>query len=539
MKRVLYAFWMMALLLSAATGSYAQVAVNTDGTAPHASAMLDVKSTTKGFLLPRLTTAQRTTLGASATAGLVVYDTDLGKLYFHNGTTWNEGGVGTYWNKSGSNIFQATLTDNVGIGTMTPARRLEVYSGAEYRALRLNSTSSGAVIEFMSGSSIDWNVGTWGNVLRFATSTDDFASVTDQYYITQDEFSPFATAAKSSGASSRRWSKLYSVDGDFSGSVGIGTTSPVRKLHVHSTDWHAVRISTDYSSSAGPRIELVGDVTTDWAITSYNNAFYLESSDNDFIASETQLYVSKTVFQPWTNNTKSLGSSTQRWSTTYSIDGNFSEDVTVSGDLNTGSIVPTGNTLDIKGSGNPYVYILSNALNEDAILHIGEFSHDYGLYWLYDGGEDALKLFGQSSSGSHGPHWTVYRNSGNMTFAGNLALGTEFASGYRLSVDGKIICEEARVRMSEDWPDYVFGKEYNLLPVEKLESFIDANGHLPNIPPASEIEASGVDLGEMQRLMMEKIEELSLYIIEQQKRMTDQQSQIDDLKHQIAKLQEK
>ena len=72
----------------------------------------------------------------------------------------------------------------------------------------------------------------------------------------------------------------------------------------------------------------------------------------------------------------------------------------------------------------------------------------------------------------------------------------------------------------------MFKKDYKLLPVEKLGAYIQENGHLPNIPPAEEINKSGLDVGEMQKRMMEKIEELSLYIVEQQK-------QIQALKEQL------
>ena len=107
-----------------------------------------------------------------------------------------------------------------------------------------------------------------------------------------------------------------------------------------------------------------------------------------------------------------------------------------------------------------------------------------------------------------------------------MAIGSTFATGYKLSVSGKIICTELRVNLVADWPDYVFKKDYKLLPVEKLGAYIQENGHLPNIPPAEEINKSGLDVGEMQKRMMEKIEELSLYIVEQQK-------QIQALKEQL------
>ena len=96
--------------------------------------------------------------------------------------------------------------------------------------------------------------------------------------------------------------------------------------------------------------------------------------------------------------------------------------------------------------------------------------------------------------------------------------------GYKLAVTGKIICEEVKVKLvSSGWPDYVFANDYKLRPLQEVEKFIQINKHLPNIPSAAEVEKNGIEVGDMQKRMMEKIEELTLYVIELQK-------QVDDLK---------
>lgn len=92
-------------------------------------------------------------------------------------------------------------------------------------------------------------------------------------------------------------------------------------------------------------------------------------------------------------------------------------------------------------------------------------------------------------------------------------------SNYKLAVSGKMICEEVRVKLAGNWPDYVFDNNYKLKPLNEVEQFIAQNKHLPNIPAAAEVEKNGMELGDMQKKMMEKIEELTLYIIEQNKRI--------------------
>ncbi len=111
-----------------------------------------------------------------------------------------------------------------------------------------------------------------------------------------------------------------------------------------------------------------------------------------------------------------------------------------------------------------------------------------------------------------------YTNSANRMFImanGNVGIGTDNPAN-KLSVNGDIRSREVTVELI-NWPDYVFHKTYQLLPLNQLEEFITLNNHLPGIAPAKEMETNGLQLGDMQKKMMEKIEELTLYIIQQQK----------------------
>lgn len=101
-------------------------------------------------------------------------------------------------------------------------------------------------------------------------------------------------------------------------------------------------------------------------------------------------------------------------------------------------------------------------------------------------------------------------------------------SGYKLSVDGKVVCEELLVQLSP-WPDYVFNADYKLKPLSEVESFIQTNNHLPGMPNAKEVQTEGLNVGEMQKLMMEKIEELTLYMIELQKENAALNTELDTL----------
>ncbi|MCD0473275.1 hypothetical protein LPB87_02595 [Flavobacterium sp. EDS] len=135
-------------------------------------------------------------------------------------------------------------------------------------------------------------------------------------------------------------------------------------------------------------------------------------------------------------------------------------------------------------------------------------------------------------------HKFVVRGSakieGNILTDSNIGIGTSnFVDGadtYRLSVKGKIRAEE--IKVYNTWADYVFSKDYKLPNLKEVEKYIAENGHLPNVPSAKEVTEKGLELGEMVKIQQEKIEELTLYLIQQNKDM-------EELKAQMKKIIEK
>ncbi len=111
---------------------------------------------------------------------------------------------------------------------------------------------------------------------------------------------------------------------------------------------------------------------------------------------------------------------------------------------------------------------------------------------------------------------------------GAVGIGTYTTAGYKLAVNGNIRSKEVVVETG--WADFVFAKEYKLLPLSEVESFIKTNKHLPDVPSAIEIQTNGLKVGEMQTKAMQKIEELTLYIIEMKKEMEAMKNIIDQKK---------
>jgi hypothetical protein len=101
-------------------------------------------------------------------------------------------------------------------------------------------------------------------------------------------------------------------------------------------------------------------------------------------------------------------------------------------------------------------------------------------------------------------------------------------------LDGTLRAKEIQVKTNV-WADYVFDKNYKLIPLSKVEEFVDENKHLPNIPSAKEIESQGISVGEMQRLQMEKIEELTLHLIEKEKKIQNLEERLERLESLIVK----
>ncbi len=152
-------------------------------------------------------------------------------------------------------------------------------------------------------------------------------------------------------------------------------------------------------------------------------------------------------------------------------------------------------------------------INRMVIAHSASYS-TWGLQ--YDDTHDQFDFLGAGAS----------RMSINLS-NGNIGIGVA-TPVYRLEVCGTIRAKEVRVETG--WCDYVFEKDYKLKSLNELEQYINDNKHLPGIVPASEVEKNGLKLAEMNKAMMEKIEELTLYVIQLSKDNQKLQQEIDALK---------
>ncbi|MCF8309022.1 MAG: hypothetical protein K9I68_08445 [Bacteroidales bacterium] len=109
---------------------------------------------------------------------------------------------------------------------------------------------------------------------------------------------------------------------------------------------------------------------------------------------------------------------------------------------------------------------------------------------------------------------------------GNVGIGevNDMPGDYRLYVEGGILTEKVRVKLQGEWADYVFDKDYDLMSLSEVESFIKENKHLPDVPSAKEVKKEGMDVAEMNALLLKKVEELTLHIIELEKKVNELQN---------------
>ena len=124
---------------------------------------------------------------------------------------------------------------------------------------------------------------------------------------------------------------------------------------------------------------------------------------------------------------------------------------------------------------------------------------------------------------------------GGQVGIGTLSLAVP--AGYILGVDGKAIMEEVEVQLSDDWPDYVFEDDYDLMSLDDVKRHIMERKHLPGLPSADEMDGRRLALGEMQTKLLEKVEELTLYVLQLKEQLDESESRNQELRSRVADLE--
>ena len=274
-------------------------------------------------------------------------------------------------------------------------------------------------------------------------------------------------------------------------------------------------ITSSLTNGISPFTYLWDDATTTQNRSGlYEGSYKLTVSDNNGCKAEESVYLDAPERTDWqiTGNTGTIPA-TNFVGTSDNVDLSFRTNNTEAMRIKAnGSVVVNA----LSGNGNKYLVTDNNGKLAVAPLVPWEIGGNIVGSDASLGTNDAKDLIIETD----GQERMRVAENGIVGIGVDPANETFNTSGYKLVVNGKIgVRQDLYVRSSGAWPDYVFKKDYRLFPLNELSSFIKENGHLPNMPPASEIEADGQAVGRIQLLQQEKIEELVLYILELEKRI--------------------
>ena len=395
-------------------------------TTPDKSAILEIESENKGFLMPRMTLKKREAITTPA-EGLIVYQTDENQgFYYYSGTTWLPISSNSLSSTESFDINGWALDGNtVSVAGQKSAATSSSYIGTPnnvplnfkigpQQAAKIDQMTRSTLIGYESGKN---------------TTGNDNASI-----------GYFALRANTTGVGNMAigtYSLIKNIGGNYN--VGIGTSSLQENLNGNNNIGMGIGSLRSVLGSGNVGIGVFSGFSS-----LGSNSIFIGNEAGRYETGSNKLYISN-------NNTMNP-----------LIKGDFSE-----------------NTLKVNSKSTGY-------------LAVGDF----------DAGE---------------PMPTP--------------------TGYRLIVQDGILTEKVKVavKTTDDWADYVFEEDYKLLPLSEVEKFTKEFNHLPNVPSAQDMAEGGLDIGETSKMFMEKIEELTLYMIKLNKEVEQLKLENAELKASLNK----
>ncbi|MCC7246383.1 MAG: hypothetical protein IT269_11940 [Saprospiraceae bacterium] len=326
------------------------------------------------------------------------------------------------------------------------------------------------------------------------------------------------------------------------GLVGIGTMDPLYHLHVNG--------NTHTSGRFYGRIHFDNNQPTDLPNT-YNDEAYFERKTRAILGlsantyaeggiltlAPTGLALDRQIFSGgtdglWTRSQDAGGANT--WAAW--------EKLLTSGDIN-GNV---GRVARFTGAnpGDPSSTLGNSQLFDDGTrVGIGTLTPD-AAYLVTLGGDTRINGNTRTTGNANvDGNATVTGNAtinGTSRLVGKVAIGADpvpTVGSHALYVGGSAIAEEVVVKLKVNWPDYVFSANHCLPSLQEVASYIAVEKHLPGVPSANEIAQFGLAVGDMQKIQMEKIEELYLHLIELEKSMNELKSENQSLKNRLEQIE--
>lgn len=435
-------------------------------------------------------------------------------------------GLFTYASGNPSNLverFSILDNGNIGIGNTTPA---DIFSFANVTGDKINL--------WHSNTSSKFGIGVQDALLQFYSNS----SVSDIAF---------------GYGSSATLTELMRIKGN--GNVGIGTSTPQYKLDVsgRARIRHMPGLTAGlwFNKSDNTESTFAGMFSdTAWGL--YNSGWkFIFDTDNGRLGIGPVTAQYPLSFQSVVGDKISLyggGGAPNADHYGFGVQGNlmqlFSSASTADIAFGYGRSAAFTERMRIKGDGNVGIGIStpSTKLQISGGVDAGFATHGFLQLGLTSSANiviDNNEILARNN-GTATDMW-IQQDDGDLLLCGlglggvgiGVGTGAGLGTGYALSVKGKIITEELRIQSYAAWPDYVFSDQYELMPLDELKKSIDTNNHLPNIPSAHLVESEGILVGDMQKRMMEKIEELTLYILDLHEMNKQQQVEINQLKSMI------
>ncbi|MCH8331124.1 MAG: hypothetical protein IH946_07060, partial [Bacteroidetes bacterium] len=315
------------------------------------------------------------------------------------------------------------------------------------------------------------------------------------------------------------------------GRVGIGTPNPAGLLHVAGAVFIDDDLDVDDDANVGHDLD-IGDDLDIGGTLSFSGSLGDKISLFGNRIGQTNMY----GFGVESNNLYYKASAGHRWYVGDNADngGDAVMSIKSNGFVGIGTDNPSV-PLTIEANNARLVLRDGSGQNSSNAARIEMQENDNGNFGAgcfirYDGSANKM-IFGTKKPGEAEKAVLVIKRSGL-----NVGIGTSNPNNaYRLSVNGKVRCKEVVVEVG--WSDFVFAEDYDLRPLSEVDEYICKNNHLPDIPSGQDVENGGLSLGAMQSSMMQKIEELTLYMIDQDKAIKELKAENIQLRSNMDELQ--
>ncbi|MEO8150332.1 MAG: hypothetical protein ABI723_22045 [Bacteroidia bacterium] len=428
----------------------------------------------------------------------------------------------------------ANFTGNVGIGTSTPTRKLDVVGG------EVACLNSGYGFTHTDGTTtletyVDGNGG-W-----FGTQSNH-----NLYFITNDAAGPQMTLTTSgnvgigtssphgllqfSNANGNRKIILYEDADNDHQYIGLGVNGNNFRYQVDGTIGSHIFYAGTSASASNELMRITGSGNVGIGTSAPTTAKLVIAGGSGLQGldlSTSDQYANMRVLQNTNSSTdKDMYIGYQSGATSsLHLYSNNSETMTLK-----------GSKVGINQS-DPHAQLhLGNQLANRRII-LWEAANNDHQFAGFGMNNNILRYQVEGTSGNHIFYAATSATASNELMRiqgdGRVSIGSPTAAtGYQLTVGGKIICTELKVQV-QPFPDYVFADNYNLKTIDEVEQHIKTYNRLPGMPSASEVEENGMNVGDMQTKVVEKVEENTLYIIQLSKENKELKEQLKSIQLQL------